>query len=395
VKPHIVRPAAAADIERGYDWYERERTGLGEEFLAEAFTSVQAALDRPETFPVLFRHTRRVLVRRFPYALFFRVTDEFIVFVACFHVRRSPRILATAPVKADPTYAAPSGDEPWPGFSSPERAEGSATTRRCCWRAGHEVIATMRNPGGCDLAEVAREAALPLTVLALDVDDDAAVARVFAHVGDAVDVLVNNAGILSITAVEDESVEQCRRIMEANFFGAVRCTKQGLPAMRERRSGHIINITSIAGRIACYSESAYCASKCALEAFSESLAQEVKGFGIRVTLLEPGIIDSDIATTSLPPYDPRTSYPHGRRLRAFFHHPNRGTAPPTVVGEMLRYLVEHDDPRLRLPVGPDARSFLGWRASLSDEDWVGLGGRDDADYFQRVFLDTGLDLRSS
>jgi plasmid stabilization system protein ParE len=92
VKPHVFRPAAAADIERAYIWYERERAGLGEEFLAEVFTSVQAVADRPEAFPVLHRQTRRALVRRFPYALFFRVVDERIVFVACFHVRRNPRV---------------------------------------------------------------------------------------------------------------------------------------------------------------------------------------------------------------------------------------------------------------------------------------------------------------
>jgi hypothetical protein len=114
-----------------------------------------------------------------------------------------------------------------------------------------------------------------------------------------------------------------------------------------------------------------------------------------VTLLEPGIIDSDMATTGLPSYDPRTAYPHGRRLHAFFHNPDKPAAPPTVIGELIRHIVEHDDPRLRLPVGPDALSFLGWRATLSDEQWVGLGGLDDGDYFERVFLDTGLDLRSS
>ena len=92
MRPHLFRPAAAADIERAYVWYERERPGLGEEFLAEVFTSVQAVLARPEVFPILHRQTRRALVRRFPYALFFRMMGERIVFVACFHVRRSPSV---------------------------------------------------------------------------------------------------------------------------------------------------------------------------------------------------------------------------------------------------------------------------------------------------------------
>lgn len=263
-------------------------------------------------------------------------------------------------------------------------------------RAGHEVVATMRNPGASDLEQVAREAKLRVTVLPMDVDDDASVAGVFGKVGDSIDVLVNNAGILSINCVEDESLEQFQRVMQTNYFGAIRCTKQVLPAMRQRGSGAIINVTSVAGRIALYAESAYAASKFALEAFTECLAQEVKVYGIKVALIEPGIIDTAMSTTSLPQYDPNTIYPHGRRAHALFTNPAKPEASPNLVAEMIRYVIEADDPRLRFPVGPDALVFLGWRASLSDEDWIGLGGlRRDAAYFERVFMDTGVDLRST
>jgi NAD(P)-dependent dehydrogenase (short-subunit alcohol dehydrogenase family) len=263
-------------------------------------------------------------------------------------------------------------------------------------RAGHDVVATMRNPGASDLEKVAFETKLPIRVLPLDVDDDASVAALFAKVGDAIDVLVNNAGIFSINAVEDESLEQFRRVMETNYFGAVRCTKQVVPAMRKRGAGCIINVTSIAGRIAFPASSAYAASKFALEAFSESLAQELKGYGIKVALIEPGIIDTPMATTSLPQYAANSAYPHGRRTTAFFTNPAKPVAPVNLVGEMLRYVIEGDDARLRYPVGPDALPFLGWRASLSDEDWVGMSGVEhDADYFERVYRDTGVDLRSA
>lgn len=263
-------------------------------------------------------------------------------------------------------------------------------------RAGHEVIATMRNPGASDLGAVAAKAKLPVTVMPLDVDDDASVADVFGRVGRSVDVLVNNAGIYSINAVEDEGLDQFRRVMETNYFGAVRCVKQVLPVMRERGSGCIVNITSVAGRIAFGGTSAYNASKFALEAFTECLAQEVKGFGIRVALVEPGIIDTPMATTQLPQYDEGTIYSHGRRIHAFFTNPEKGEASPALVGEMIRRVIESDDPRLRFPVGPDALPFLGWRSAVSDEDWVGMGGlKNDADYFQRVFSDTGVDLRKS
>lgn len=260
-------------------------------------------------------------------------------------------------------------------------------------RGGHDVVATMRKPEASDLGKVASHEKLSLTVLPMDVDDDASVAAVFSKLGDSIDVLVNNAGIYSIDAVEDETVDQYRRVMETNFFGAVRCTKQALPAMRKRGSGQIINITSVAGRIAFPGTSAYCASKFALEAFTESLAQEVKGCGIRVAVIEPGIIDTAMATTNLPQYKPDSLYRHGPRIHKFFHNPEKPEASPELVGEMLRYLVEGSDPRLRFPVGPDALPFIGWRLSLSDEQWVGLGGMTDAEYFERVFIDTGGDLR--
>jgi hypothetical protein len=101
-----------------------------------------------------------------------------------------------------------------------------------------------------------------------------------------------------------------------------------------------------------------------------------------------------MATTNLPQYDEDTIDPHGRRIHAFFTNPEKGEASPSLVAEMIRYVIEGTDARLRFPVGPDALPFLGWRFSVSDEDWVGLGGlKDDADYFQRVFSDTGVDLR--
>jgi NAD(P)-dependent dehydrogenase (short-subunit alcohol dehydrogenase family) len=262
-------------------------------------------------------------------------------------------------------------------------------------RAGHEVVATMRHPGASELEKIATEAQLPVTVLPMDVDDESSVDGVFGGLGDSIDVLVNNAGIFSINAVEDEDFDQFRRVMETNYFGAVRCVKRALPAMRKRGAGCIINITSIAGRVAFWASSAYSASKFALEAFTESLAQEVNGLGVRVALVEPGIIDTAMATTNLPQYDNDTIYPQGRRLHAFFNNPDKPQASPALVSEMIRYVIESEDPRLRFPVGPDALPFLGWRASLSDEQWVQLNSlEDDADYFQQVFRETGIDLRS-
>jgi plasmid stabilization system protein ParE len=90
VRPYVVRPAAAEDIRRAYIWYERERAGLGEELLVEVRAAIGAVRAAPESHPVLHRETRRALVRRFPYGLFYRVVNEVIVFVACTHTRREP-----------------------------------------------------------------------------------------------------------------------------------------------------------------------------------------------------------------------------------------------------------------------------------------------------------------
>ncbi len=125
-------------------------------------------------------------------------------------------------------------------------------------RAGHDVVATMRDPSGCDLADIAAKEGLSISLAALDVDDDASVAALFAQPGMAnVDVLINNAGILSINALEDESMAMIQAVMNTNFFGPLRCMKAVIPAMRERRQGLIINLSSIAGRMAVFSHSAY------------------------------------------------------------------------------------------------------------------------------------------
>jgi toxin ParE1/3/4 len=90
MRPYIFRPAAAADVQQIRAWYERKREGLGEEFLVELRASIDAVLAFPEAYPVLHRETRRALVRRFPYGLFYRLDDDLVIFVACLHTHRNP-----------------------------------------------------------------------------------------------------------------------------------------------------------------------------------------------------------------------------------------------------------------------------------------------------------------
>jgi len=254
-------------------------------------------------------------------------------------------------------------------------------------RAGHAVMATMRNTDGCDLAEIADRESLSIVVANLDVDDDGSVAEFFATFADAsepLEILINNAGILSINAIEDETIATMQAIMNTNFFGAVRCMKAVIPPMRARGSGLIINISSISGRMTAFGMGAYCASKYALEAASEALAQEMAPFGVRVALVEPGIVATDMAVENLPSPHVGSAYPHGRRMLAFYADTGVSGPPPSVVAETVSDLVNGRITAFRTLCGPDAASFLALRNSLTDEAWIAMSDTlDDGIFFER------------
>ncbi len=263
-------------------------------------------------------------------------------------------------------------------------------------RGGHTVIATMRNlDGGDELRQIISAEKLPVTVTALNVDDDAsvsnAIGKVLAECG-RIDVLVNNAGVGGRGSVEEVSMAVFRQVMETNFFGALRCIKAVIPGMRERRHGCIINVTSIAGRVALAPQAPYAASKWAFEALSECLAQEMKAFNVRVAIIEPGVIATPIFSKA-PPVPEDSPYPHARRLSALFAASLTKPTSPYVVGEQIRQIIEGDSWQLRYPVGPDAAPLLKWRASLTDEEVVNQGGASDAEYEARVKQVFGLDLK--
>jgi NAD(P)-dependent dehydrogenase (short-subunit alcohol dehydrogenase family) len=159
---------------------------------------------------------------------------------------------------------------------------------------GDRVAATARRPETLDaLVDTYGDAVLPL---ALDVTDRArdfaAVEEAEAHFG-ALDIVINNAGYGHFGMIEELTEEEIRAQMETNFFGALWVTQAALPIMREQGSGHILQVSSIGGISAFAGIGAYHASKWALEAFSQSLSQEVAGFGIHVTLIEPGGFSTD------------------------------------------------------------------------------------------------------
>lgn len=261
-------------------------------------------------------------------------------------------------------------------------------------RAGHQVCATMRNPARApQLGEQVSREGLPVSIVTMDVDSDRSVADCFATIygqGEQIDVLINNAGIERHGSVEELSMEDFRATMETNYFGALRCIRQVVPRMRERGSGCIINVSSVAGKIAGLSLTAYMASKFALEALSEGLAGEMKPFGVRVAIVEPGIIETPMAR-AISEASP-SHYRQGRNIAALFNASLKHPAPPSIVAAAIKNIIESGTWKLRHPCGPDAEPFLGWRASMTDEQWIDLNSLNADGFRARVKKDFGLDL---
>ena len=264
-------------------------------------------------------------------------------------------------------------------------------------RAGHRVFATMRNlERGAALKTTVEREKLPVSLLQMDVDSDESVASatsaVRAEIG-SLDVLVNNAGIERSGSVEGLTMDDFKAAMETNYFGPLRTIRAWLPDMRRRQNGCIINITSVAGKISCSPLTPYAASKFALEALSEGLAQEMRPFNVRVAVVEPGIIDTGMARRI--EHGPTDShYPQVRRFSHLFAASLEHPTPPSIVAAKIRDIIESGTMALRHPVGPDAEGFLGWRASLTDDQWVEWGALPDDLWYERVKTDFGLDARS-
>jgi NAD(P)-dependent dehydrogenase (short-subunit alcohol dehydrogenase family) len=263
-------------------------------------------------------------------------------------------------------------------------------------RAGHTVYATMRSPARApELARQTSQERLPITITAMDVDSDdsvnTAMASIYQSAG-TIDVLVNNAGIERSGSIEELPMEDFRATMETNYFGAVRCIKAVIPQMRQRKSGCIINVTSVAGRIATTPLGPYAASKHALEAVSEVLAQEVRAFNIRVAIVEPGIIDTPMAH-EIEKNKPVSLYPHQRRMAAYFAASLKNGTQPILVAEKIQSIIERGTWQLRHPVGPDAKPMLASRKATSDEDYIALHSLDDDTWYNIMEARSGMNLR--
>ncbi|MEU6731407.1 SDR family NAD(P)-dependent oxidoreductase [Nonomuraea wenchangensis] len=221
---------------------------------------------------------------------------------------------------------------------------------------GDKVAATARTAASLDdLVAAHGEAVLALE---MDVTDQASVLesvkRAREHFG-RLDVIVNNAGYAHVGAVEETTEQQLRDQLETNVFGAVRVIQAALPYLREQGSGHIIQLSSAAGLMAFPLSGAYSASKWALEALNESLAQEVAGFGIKVTVIEPGGFATRAGKNPDPLDNGHMSEPDpaydGLRRRIAAFTGNQPAGDPAAAAQALLKLVDSDNPPLRVLFG--------------------------------------------
>lgn len=265
---------------------------------------------------------------------------------------------------------------------------------------GHTVYGTVRSiDKAAKLQSMAAAAGVEIHLVELDVADDESVrvgfAEILAATGGVVDVLVNNAGVGGNAVAEECPTSLYLDVFNVNVCGAVRCLQQVLPGMRERGSGSIVNITSIAGRVAALAQSPYVASKWAFEGVSEGLAQELAPFGIRVVIIEPGVTKSAIFAKNIDAPNQTGAYDTAyRRLFQFYAAGLVNATDPFEVGAVIHHAVTTDTPQLRYAVSWGGAELVNGRASMSDDDWVRLGAfESDADYYDAFAAGFGLELR--
>jgi NAD(P)-dependent dehydrogenase (short-subunit alcohol dehydrogenase family) len=266
-------------------------------------------------------------------------------------------------------------------------------------RRGHRVAGTVRSVAKAEkLRAMAADAGVDVELFELDVADDDSVRDGFAELLSAtgrVDHLVNNAGVGANAVAEECPPELYLSVMNVNLCGAVRCVQAVLPQMRERGTGTIVNISSIAGRIAALAQSPYVASKWAFEGFSEGLAQELAPFGIRVVIVEPGVTKSAIFAKNVDAPNSTGAYEtHYRRMFQFYATGMANATDPFEVAEVIHEAMVTDEHRLRYPVSWGGAELAELHDRIDDSDWIAMGAvEEDDDYYERFHQVFGLDLR--
>jgi NAD(P)-dependent dehydrogenase (short-subunit alcohol dehydrogenase family) len=216
---------------------------------------------------------------------------------------------------------------------------------------GYRVIGAQRR------LPAAGDAPAGVEMIAMDVDDDGSVetgVRTAYERGGRIDAVVNNAGAAWMGAVEDTSIAEARAQLETNFFGALRVCRAVLPIMRAQGAGYIVNISSLAGVLGLPFSGLYSASKFALEGMSESLRLEVRRFGVRVVLIEPGDFRTQLAAVRRPTAASQGASVYRAALETFKAQQDKdeaGAPTPEAVARLVARVLETPSPRARYTVG--------------------------------------------
>jgi NAD(P)-dependent dehydrogenase (short-subunit alcohol dehydrogenase family) len=246
-------------------------------------------------------------------------------------------------------------------------------------RNGFYTFATMRKldgEGSNQLTDITKNEKLPLQVIRLDVNDDKSVKDAIDAIvkeKDRIDVVVNNAGYDLMGALEETSLDELKGQFETNLFGAVRLMQAVIPIMRKQGGGIIVNITSLGGRIAFPLNSAYHATKFALEGLSESIKYELEPFGIKIIVIEPGGVGSNflknlkMVSKANSPYGPIQN-----SMSEYFKQWAQNLTHPSEVAKAILQAVTSDNPDFRYVVGKDAMMTLESRKSMSDREFYNL-----------------------
>ncbi len=245
-------------------------------------------------------------------------------------------------------------------------------------RAGIHTYASMRNlKKSKTITELASTENLPLQVVQLDVIDKKSVKEAITKIvteKERIDVLVNNAGYGLFGSLEDISIEELKAQFETNFFGVIRVTQLVLPIMRKQKSGTIVNVSSVGGRIGLPVLSAYHSTKFALEGLSESMSYELEPFGIRVVIIEPGVIRTNIMNSSIiakKAQDPKSPYFSliQKVENNFKLMMENESSPPEEVAKAILGVVTSENSQLRYTVGNDAATMIQARVSMSENQF--------------------------
>jgi NAD(P)-dependent dehydrogenase (short-subunit alcohol dehydrogenase family) len=243
-------------------------------------------------------------------------------------------------------------------------------------RNGFYTFATTRKldgEGSNQLTDITKNEKLPLQVIRLDVNDDKSVKDAIDAIvkeKDRIDVVVNNAGYDLMGALEETSLDELKGQFETNLFGAVRLMQAVIPIMRKQGGGIIVNITSLGGRIAFPLNSAYHATKFALEGLSESIQYELEPFGIKIIVIEPGGVGSNflknlkMVSKANSPYGPIQN-----SMSEYFKQWAQNLTHPSEVAKAILQAVTSDNPDFRYVVGKDAMMVLESRKSMSDREF--------------------------